>query len=130
MTNDVVSGFAVADPVNWAEGTPTIGSSVKLMAIEARGSGKEGGLSGQAGGAWVGVPGLSAQKPRELMMSVTVCGFVSALSSDACFAFGGATIWASADASCRAAAILVRGVRTGSAGLLSADLTGATVGAG
>src|SRR5258707_13046206 len=56
------------------------------------------------------------------MMSVTECGFASALSSAAGFAFGGGTIWASAEASCRAAAILVRGVRTGSEGLLSADL--------
>ena len=37
MTNDVVSSFAVADPVNWSEDIPNIGSSVKLMAIEACG---------------------------------------------------------------------------------------------
>src|SRR5260370_4222850 len=72
--------------------------------------------------ACFGAAELSPQKPRALMMSVTVCGFASALSSGAGFAFGGGTIWASAEASCRAAAILVRGVRTGSEGLLSADL--------
>ena len=61
------------------------------------------------------------------MMSVTVCGFASGLSSVACFDFGCGPIWESADASCRTAATLVRGVRTGSAGLLSADLAGAAV---
>src|SRR5882724_8931814 len=73
--------------------------------------------------ACFGTAELSPQKPRALMMSVTVCGFASALSSATRFAFG--TIWASAEASCRVAEILVRGVRTGSAGLLSADFLSA-----
>src|SRR5262249_40324728 len=54
------------------------------------------------------------------MMSATVCGLASALSPSAGAGFALA-IWASADASCRAAA-LMRAVFTASAALLLADL--------
>src|SRR5215468_7974623 len=55
------------------------------------------------------------------MMSATVCGLASALSPSAGAGFALAT-WASADASCRAAAALMRAVFTASAALLLADL--------
>src|SRR5665213_1563588 len=68
-----------------------------------------------AGVACFGVAAASPQKPRALMMSAGVCGLASSVGLEAAgLDFAGWTVWTSAEASCKVAAIagFARGIGT------------------